>query len=124
MRSGLITYLASPYSHPDASVRTARYEAACLVAGVMMRRGDHVFSPIAHHHPIAARHGLSTGFDYWEAYDLAMLSRCDRLAVLAIDGWRESVGVQAEIAMAVRLGLPTTYVDTEGRDAYVGPQQR
>ena len=35
-----LTYLASPYSHPDPEVREGRYRAACAVAAVLCARGD------------------------------------------------------------------------------------
>ena len=106
-----LVYLASPYSHPSPEVRHQRFEAACNHAARMMRDGLFVFSPIAHTHPIALHGGLPLGFDYWREYDERMLSACDELQVLMLAGWKESVGVNAEIAMATARGMAITYVE-------------
>jgi len=77
----------------------------------MMRRGEHVFSPISHTHPIALAGDLPKDWEFWQAYDRAMLRACGKLAVLMQDGWQESVGVQAEIAIARELGLPVEFIE-------------
>lgn len=103
---GELIYLASPYSHKDASVRQHRFEAVCLATGKLMCAGNHVFSPIAHSHPIALATDLPTDFSFWDAYCRVMLSRCTKLVVIKLPGWQESVGVQAEIRMAREMGIP------------------
>jgi hypothetical protein len=54
---------------------------------------------------------LPKGWDFWREYDLWFIRQCDRLTVVMIDGWRESVGVTAEIAEAERLGIPVGYME-------------
>ena len=66
-------YLAVPYSHADPAVRVARFDAVNKVAAKMMRDGLHVFSPISHTHPIALAGDLPGGWEYWEAYDRALI---------------------------------------------------
>lgn len=90
-------YLASPYTHPDADVRQARYEAARLATAVLMRSGEPVYSPVVHGHAVASAHEMPTGHDFWMRHCLTMLARADRMAVLMLDGWQESTGVRAEI---------------------------
>jgi nucleoside 2-deoxyribosyltransferase len=102
-------YLASPYSHPDAAVRQHRFEEACRAAAALLRAGVSVLSPIAHSHPIA-KYGMPTSWDYWSRLDREYLAHSDVLAVLTLPGWRESVGVQAEIRLAGELGMPVVYV--------------
>jgi hypothetical protein len=104
-----LVYLASPYSDPDPSVRAARHLAACRCTAAMMRDGLHVFSPIVHGYALET-HGLPGDWDFWQGYDRLMLSRCNELAVLCLPGWRESVGVRAEIDIAGRLGLPARFI--------------
>lgn len=106
----MLIYLASPYSHPDAEVRQQRFETVCFVASQLMRDGHHIFSPIAHTHPIALKGDLPKGFDFWEAFDRKMIAACGALWVVMMDGWRESKGVQAEIAIAGELGIPVKYL--------------
>ena len=107
-------YLASPYSHPDSTIREERFRAACRAAAELMRNGNVVFSPVAHSHPIAL-HGLPTCWKFWERHDREQLTRCDEMAVLTIDGWRESEGVHAEIRIAAELGKPVRYLEPESQ---------
>jgi hypothetical protein len=75
-----------------------------------MRAGLVVFSPVAHSHPLT-RYGLPGDWRFWERSDRAMLEACDALAILALDGWKESKGVSVEIRIAFELGLPVFLID-------------
>ena len=105
-------YLAQPYSHPDPAVRERRYEAACRATAALMRAGLIVFSPIAHSHPLT-RYGLPGDWQFWERYDRAHLEVCTCLAVLMLDGWKGSKGVQSEISIARQLGKPVIFIAQE-----------
>ncbi len=104
-----LVYLASPYSHPDASVREDRFRAVCKAAGHMMAEGEFVYSPIAHTHPIACETDLPKGWFYWSEFDRLIISKCDELCVLTLDGWDKSEGVAAEIKIAEELGIPVGF---------------
>lgn len=106
----MLIYLASPYSHPDEAVRQQRFETVCFVAANLMREGKHIFSPIAHTHPIALNGDLPKGFDFWEEFDRKMIAACGELWVVMMDGWEQSKGVQAEIKIAAEMGIPVKYV--------------
>jgi hypothetical protein len=112
-----LTYLAVPYSHPDRAVRIARFVAANKAAGVLMRNGDVVFSPISHTHPIAEDCELPKGWDFWQSFDRAYLAASKRVVVLCIEGWSESVGVQAEIKIAEEMGIPVEYIFADEPEA-------
>lgn len=86
-----------------------RFNAVCEAAAKLMRDGVHLYSPIAHTHPIA-QFGLPKGWDFWREYDELILSKCDQLWVLMLDGWRESKGVLAETEIAQRLHLSIRYL--------------
>lgn len=90
-------------------MRQERFEAACRVAAELILRGHVVFSPIAHSHSIA-QHGLPVDWGFWERHDRRLFAACDELWVLTLDGWRESRGVQAEIAIARAAGKPFRFV--------------
>ena len=105
-----LVYLASPYTSEFESVKEMRFEQACEAAARLMNSGYHVFSPIAHCHPIAKAGLLPTDWPFWMDYDKRMIDACDKLVVLCIDGWQESQGVQAEIDIAKRLGKDVDYV--------------
>lgn len=105
MKKSLV-YLACPYSHPDPEVRESRFRAATQAAATLARAGVHVFSPITHTHPILLTGDLPRGWEYWEAYDRAILNTCRALVVLQLEGWDCSEGVRAETTIAEQLGLP------------------
>lgn len=108
-----LVYLACPYSHPDETVRLARFEAVNKVAARLMSDGVMVFSPLSGSHPIALAGQLPLGFDFWESYDRAFLSCCHKLIVLKLDGWQESQGVQAEILIATEMGIKIEYLEAD-----------
>ena len=87
-----------------------RFQLAASHAAELMRQGRKVYSPISHTHPIA-QYGLPKGWDFWEQYDRAILSRCTEVIVLMLHGWKESKGVTAEIEIAKELGLPVSYLE-------------
>ena len=108
-----LIYLASPYSHADPSVQQLRFEHVCTIAAELMRKGHLIFSPIAHTHPIAVHGGLQRGWDFWQRYDQKLLDCCDELWVLCVAGCKESIGVQAEIAVANALHKQIRYVQVD-----------
>lgn len=104
-------YLAGPYSHPDEEVREARFRALTAKAADLMLAGNVVFSPITHGHTIAEYHDLPLDFGWWGSQCMGMLKHADRLIVLRLDGYAESVGVKAEIAFAEKHSIPIGYVN-------------
>ena len=105
-------YLASPYSHPDERVRQARYELVVQHAAFMWNEGLVTFSPIAHSHPIAQQMPPDSGsWEQWAEFDRTILGACSELWVLMLPGWRESVGVAAEVEYARSLGLPVKHIE-------------
>jgi len=109
-----LTYLASPYSHPDATVRMARYDAVIQAQSAMFRKGIHVYSPIAQCAEAAERHGLPTDFAFWMRFNRRMITSCDSMTVLCIDGWQSSRGIREEVAIAQDRGMPVRWVDVDG----------
>lgn len=110
----MITYLASPYSHPDESVRIERFHAANKAAALLMQDRKHaVFSPISHSHPVAEHlpNELLMSWPFWMDQDFPILEYADELVVLTLPGWKESRGVQAEIAHAQIHGIPVRYME-------------
>jgi hypothetical protein len=106
-------YLASPYNHEDPAVMEARYRANVAALADLLHRGHRTFAPIVHHHPVIQTRDLGRGWEFWREQDMAFLRRAARVIVLTLPGWRESVGVTAEIQEAHRLGIPVEYVEAE-----------
>jgi hypothetical protein len=102
--------MASPYTHSDPAVREQRFQIACRVTAALLRSGSFIYSPIVHSHPLVA-YGLPGDWKYWAEYDLEHLQNCEELLVLTVPGWQESIGVQAEISIAQKLGKPIHYLD-------------
>lgn len=103
-------YLAGPYSHPDSLVREQRFTMLNKVAAILMAQKDIVFSPISMTHPIATECNLPLGWDFWEANDRAFIEWCDVLVVAKLPGWKESAGVEKEIAIAKGMGKEVAFL--------------
>ena len=104
-------YLATPYSRYYRGNEEAFVEA-CKASAELIRRGMHIYSPIAHSHPIA-EHGKIDNLDYkiWLSLSLVMLKQCDSLIVLKMPGWDESHGVSEEIKHAEKWAKPIIYMN-------------
>jgi len=110
-----LSYLASPYSFDGwfgRWIRKSRFDLVSEAAVRLLQRGEYVFSPIAYNHPMV-KFRLPTDWAFWEGYDTAFIERCDSLIVFQLDGWKESVGVSAEVAIAKELKIPITYLSPE-----------
>ena len=105
-------YLSMPYSDPDPAIRQWRFDAACKATAEMLRVGLIVISPVVLSHPLT-NYGLPDDWQFWQSYDRAYLEACSALAVLTLDGWRESEGVSNEIKIANDLGIPFWKIDPE-----------
>lgn len=104
-------YLASPWTHPDPTVRHERLVMACRAAVALAKHGHVVFSPIAHSVTICEYGGAPDRLEYWLRQDLAILRCCARLVILMLDGWRESKGIKEELEQARGLNLQVSYVE-------------
>jgi len=122
MPFGKMVYLATPYSHPDKEVQRQRYEQALKACGWLMNNTPDVqmfYSPIAHTHPISEVCTLPGDWKFWATADEAILSRSSEIWVLCIAGRKKSTGVNAELAIAHRMGLGVKYVIPQVNGAYV-----
>jgi len=111
-----LTYLASPYSSGGAGLleRQRRFEKVCKIAAALMRKGENIFCPIAHSHPIEI-YGMTTveGHDFWLKQDFAVLAKCTKMVVVKMATWEQSVGIARELALAKHIGIPIAYVTEE-----------
>lgn len=103
-------YIASPYSHKCKYEMHKRFQQVTDYAAECLKRGDIVYSPIAHNHHMQLSVGLPNTWLFWKRIDFAFLARAKELRVYCLPGWKESVGVTAEIEFANRLGIPVIYV--------------
>lgn len=110
---GFVIYLACPYTSDDLSLREFRVQRANETAAALMAEGKLVFSPLSHSHPIATQCDLPVDFHYWQEWNKAMISRCDALYVLELDGWQDSKGVVWEIEFAQSMKIPVIRLNRE-----------
>jgi len=103
---GELIYLASPYTHKDLNIQEERYQKVLVCAADLIQSGFYIYSPIIHNHHIAKIANLPIGFNYWKAFDLFMLQKCDGLLIYCLPGWQKSVGIKGEIEYATKeLGI-------------------
>ena len=104
-------YLASPYTHPDANIRAARYRSVVAATAYLMLEGRVIFSPIAHSHNIELCMSAQQSGSFWKRQDMPLLLNASRLVVLTLDGWKESSGLKWEIETAKEIGIPVEMMD-------------
>jgi uncharacterized protein DUF1937 len=103
-------YLASPYKSSDPRVMVERYDAALKYTASLIQQGHRVFCTVVYTHPLNQLVG-QLGWGFWKPFDFWFLARCDKVIVLKLPGWQESVGVEQEIEAARMLGLPVEFAE-------------
>lgn len=95
-----ITYVASPYNHPDPAVVESNYQAVAKYVARETAKGRVLISPIVYGHNLLPHEDMPTDWAFWTSFCLSILERCDDMEVLELDGWDRSSGVAAEIEYA------------------------
>lgn len=114
-------YLASPFTNADPRIQESNRIWVSRKAGELIEKGIYVISPIAHNLAVIKETGaMGTGWDKWREHDLAILRKCDKVLVLKLPGWEQSVGVTDEVKIAKELNIPVEYIEM-GQD-YVEQQ--
>ncbi len=120
-----LIYLASPYMHEKPAIRWARAQESAFVAAKLMIQLDcAVYAPVASGDAVHLhiKEELRHDHEFWLARDLAILSRCDAIALLPLSGWRESKGVQRELAFSKAHVLPL-YLLQDFKGKYLHPEK-
>jgi hypothetical protein len=106
-------YLAIPYSKMDVELS---YKLANEMFAYFLNRGNNVFSPITHSHPLT-KLGFRGDWDFWQDCDHQFIDWSDEIVVVVPptdNGWElvfTSTGVQAEIKYGDETGKKTKYID-------------
>lgn len=98
-----LIYLSSPYTDSDPWKQTSRLCGVRLMAAAMMLEGHTVYCPTIHGYQIhleACPWIEKDQHDFWMFHDEVYLNACSSLAVLKLDGWQVSRGVQHEMLLA------------------------
>ena len=111
---GPLIYLAAPLGHSDPSIRQERFDSVNRYCGYLIRRHELVFSPLSFG-ALLEEEAISNSA--WYALGLQMLSRCDELRILALDGWESSIGVTLETRYARQLRIPVSVADPSTYEA-------
>lgn len=109
-------YLASPYSHPNASVRFEREIEISYVGAQLTHLGLNLFCPITQSvrlNDFLNKHN-QLGHDECMRVDYAFLARAKGLIVAMVDGWKESKGVALEIQFAQDRKMPIYFLAPNG----------
>ena len=113
-----VVYLANPYSSkledPDKAAlqRINRRNFESYVAGTLRKKHEVAFIlPIANSGAMADVCNFGSGFEEWDQDDYAFISKADEVWVLMSSGWKESIGVQAEIKFAQGISKPVKYIN-------------
>lgn len=96
-------YLISPYSHPSAAVREARYLAALSATARLMSDDDNVFSPVVYSHHLAAK--VDWTWNRWMRFCIDKLRRSDSVVAYLLPDWRLSIGMRREREIAESLDM-------------------
>jgi hypothetical protein len=113
LRTAGLVYLATPYSkYPEGL--PAAHDAACVLAGRLIKSGVDVFCPIAHTHNIALLAGINP-LDHaiWLRLDEAMMAACAILCVAEMRSWQRSYGIAKEIEWFTARSKPVVYLDPD-----------
>jgi hypothetical protein len=105
MKQIRLTYLACPFRHADVNIQKKRCAAAHYGAALLSSQGHHVFSPLTHNE-ILIDLIQNMPKEHWLEFDLAILSICQRLIILKLDGWESSFGIQLEVDFAKKNKIP------------------
>jgi len=121
-----LVYVSSPYSIVGKIDGTIEEDKAVLerrvkqvnkfIAACMRVYFDKYlfFGPVSHSHPVGQfmPSDFNTFWFWVESQDHYWVAeRADEVWVLMLDGWKESKGVQYEIALAKERGIPIKYFD-------------
>ena len=114
----MLIYLASPYQHEDRNIMIDRFETVRAITAQLISEQDHVipYSPIVYTHDLSDY--VDADFD-WRDWDIHILEKCDVMVVLMMDGWKESKGVQKEIAYCEKVKKQTIYVGIDDINMFI-----
>jgi hypothetical protein len=112
-------YIATPYTSPHPYIMRERFHAALKALTACYNAGIAAISPIVQSHP-CVEHGYCTGVDWatWADIDKALIRACSEVWVIMLDGWENSVGIDAEIKYARSIGIPVCFVEPDDLPRY------
>lgn len=114
-----LIYIAAPYTakqpngEEDRVIVNERVRIISLCIEQLILKGVFVVSPMLMHLVRSYANNLPGDWAYWGDYSKTVLSKCDAIFVLTLDGWDRSTGVREEIDFSASLGLPISYISPD-----------
>ncbi len=109
--SGKRVFLAAPYTHDDPLVRAYRVSQVNACAAELMLAGALVFSPVSMTHPISHFTHEPVPHKFWLRQTLSFIEWADTFAILRLQGWKVSSGLDEELRAARSKGLEIVELD-------------
>jgi len=109
-------YLAAPYTHENPKITEEWVKLTANAAAWLMAQGHHVIAPTLFGHTLVQTTGFEDTHTFWVDWGLNLLSRCDELYVLKLDGWKESKGIKQEVQEARKNGMQITFLRFDGEE--------
>lgn len=106
-----LEYLVIPYTDKDKEIENFRALMSDFIFSELSKEGRVVIAPISMGHGPARRFGLPTDWKFWAKVDSEILKVCDRILIVKLPGWQDSVGVSAEIKLAKELEKEIIFID-------------
>ena len=110
-----VIYVASPYTHHDKGVVEENYRRVSRYSAEIVSEGLVAISPITYGHTLVGFKSMRTDWEFWTNFCLSLLSKCDSMHVLMIEGWDKSRGVAEEIEYAKENNIPIHYIKAAER---------
>lgn len=111
----MLVYLAAPYNSHDLKIIQKRMETIYGVISRFIKDDVHIVTPLFMHE-VVKRYDIAGDYLFWERYCLNILKRCDKMVVLCLDGWEDSLGVQGEIEFCSSHNIPYTLLEANFED--------
>lgn len=74
----------------------------------LAEQGIHAISPVFYGHELEVKFHVNLPYEFWLDWSRQIMAKCDALYVIALPGWRESVGVKSECELAASLHITIT----------------
>ena len=116
-------FISSPYSSENPETVDLNYRVAAIVAADFCYTGHAAISPIVYGPQLISFKKMPNSWEFWSNFCLSILQMCDRMIVLQMPGWKESSGVQSEIAFALKRNIPIIYFKIKNPAKYVEQHQ-
>lgn len=112
-RQILTVYIASPFSSTNKAVERFRYNEVTRISAKLYYKYPHAFIlPITQSYQLKKHEPrLGGSFARWRDVDLKFISVSDEVWVVMLDGWKDSIGVIAEIEYANKIGKIVRYLN-------------